>query len=228
MSIKCINENPELLRAWIEKEKKNDEIYLKNNKDSLIPLFENELRELGFSFEITNQTFLLMPKYKNVVVPIAIKYYQLAKKIRNENEVNHFLSFFNYRGLEGVVPMLLDDYRSSQTPDLTKWFISSCLYSIRSNKLIAEYLEIISNADFGNNRKMIILLVGKLKVESATQHLIDLLEDEQVRLHAICALADFKKEEFRCHFERFQNSTHPGWRKYSRMALKKLNANKTN
>ena len=70
---------------------------------------------------------------------------------------------------------------------------------------------------------MIILLLGKLKEESAVPILIDLLEDDEVRLQAICALGEFKKEEFRCHFERFQNSTHPGWRKYAKAALKKLN-----
>ena len=62
-----------------------------------------------------------------------------------------------------------------------------------------------------------------LKEENAIPILIDLLEDEDVRLHAISALSEFKREAFRCYFERFQNSTHPGWRKYARLAIKKLN-----
>ena len=61
---------------------------------------------------------------------------------------------------------------------------------------------------------------------SAIPILIDLLEDEDVRLHAICALSDFKKEEFRCYFERFQDSKHPGWRKYAKAAIKKLDNKK--
>lgn len=68
---------------------------------------------------------------------------------------------------------------------------------------------------YGRNRQMIVLLLGKLKEECAIPTLIDLLEDEEVRLHAISALGEFKREEFRCYFERFQNSTHPGWRKYA-------------
>ena len=127
MGIESINSNPDILKKVIDRAKLDSEQYYKGNPDSLIPPFEKELRELGFVFEISNQTYGFMPKHKNVILPIAIKYYQLAKKTRNENEVNHFLGFFNYRGLEGVVPMLLDDYRSSQTTDLTKWFISSCL-----------------------------------------------------------------------------------------------------
>lgn len=60
----------------------------------------------------------------------------------------------------------------------------------------------------------------KLKEESAIPTLIDLLEDEEVCLHAISALGDFKREEFRCYFERFQDSTHLGWRKYAKAAKK--------
>ena len=70
---------------------------------------------------------------------------------------------------------------------------------------------------------MIILLVGKLKVKAAIPILINWLEDEGVRLQAIAALGDFKQENVRQYFERFQNSTHPGWRKYAKSALKKLN-----
>lgn len=224
MSIKYINDNPELLREWINREKLRHESYCKNNPDSLIPLFEKELRELGFDFEIGNQTLSFMPKHKNIILPIAIKYYQLAKKQKKDNEQNHFMRFFSFKGIDEVVPFLLEDYYSPETPDLTCWFISDCLYSIRSKKYVDEYLKIISNKSFGTNRQMIILLVGKLKVENAIPLLIDLLEDEEVRLHSITALGDYKREDFRCHFERFQNSKHPGWRKYARSALKKLDS----
>lgn len=33
------------------------ERYYRENPDSLIPLFEKELRELGFDFEVSSQTF---------------------------------------------------------------------------------------------------------------------------------------------------------------------------
>lgn len=122
--------------------------------------------------------------------------------------------------------MLLDDYRSDSTADITRWFISDCLCRIRSRKFIKEYIDIVSNKKYGSNRKLLVLLLGKLKEESAIPILIDLLEDEEVRLHAICALGDFKREEFRCYFERFKDSKQPGWRKYSREAIKKLDAKK--
>ena len=96
------------------------------------------------------------------------------------------------------------------------------LFEIRSRKYVQDYLRIVSDPTFGRNRQMLVLLLGKLKEESAIPVLIDLLEDEEVRLHAISALGQFKREEFRGYFERFQNASHAGWRKYAREALKKL------
>lgn len=223
MSINDVINNPKAKKNWIERAKKNEDNYRKKHPDSLIPLFENELRKAGFEFEISNQTLGFMPRNKKTILPIAIKYYLLAKKQNKIDEQNHFLSFFQFKGFEEVVPILIEDYYSEETQDLSRWFISDCIYQIRSKNFVKEYLDIVSSKMFGRNRQMIVLLLGKLKEESAIPTLIDLLEDEEVRLHAISALGEFKREEFRCYFERFQNSTHPGWRKYAKSAIKKLN-----
>lgn len=224
MSIEDINNNPNMLQIWINKEKVNAERYYSENPDSLIPLFERDLKKFGFIFEFIGQAVSFMPKHKKTILPIAIRYYQLAKKQQKYNEQDFFLKFFHFKGFDEVVPMLIDDYYSLITPDLTRWYISDCLFAIKSNQYIDEYLRMIANPELGQNRQMIILLVGKLKIEKAIPVLIDLLEDEDVRLHAICALGDFKKEELRCYFERFQNAKHPGWRKYAKAALKRLDS----
>ena len=223
MSIKDINNNPTWLRTWLDNTKAAEEQYYKDHIDSLIPLFMKELRDLGFEFEISSQAVGFIPKHKKVILPIAIKYYQAAKELGQSDEQNYFMEFLRIKGLDDVIPMLLEDYYSEKTKDLTRWFISDCIYKIRSKKFVKEYLDIVSSSRFGINRQMIVLLLGKLKEESAIPTLINLLEDEEVRLHAICALGEFKREEFRCYFERFQDSTHPGWRKYAKSAIKKLN-----
>ena len=223
MSLKDINNNPYTIKLWIDNEKAAEEQYYKDNADSLIPIFKKELKDFGIEFETFNQAVGFVPKHKKEILPFATKYYQLAKKLKKPNEQNYFISFLCIKGLDDVIPMLLEDYYFEKTTNLTRWFISDCIYQIRSKKFIKEYIDIVSNKTFGINRQMIVLLLGKLKEESAISTLVDLLEDEEVRLHAICALGEFKREDFRCHFERFQNSTHPGWRKYARTALKKLN-----
>lgn len=214
-----VNNDQNILKMQIDKAQKE---YCSQHPDSLIPCFEEELRKLGFNFEISNQALRFMPKYKETILPIAIKYYQSAKKQKKYNEQSCFMCFFRFEGFDEVVPMLLKDFYSDKTPELTRWTISDCIFMIKSKNYIGDYLNIISNPKFGENRQMIILLVGELKAEPAIPILIDLLEDESVRSYAIKALSDFKKEEFRPYFERFQNSKNIGWQKYARSALKNL------
>ena len=225
MSLKDIISNPKLLDEWIKREKEGYERYCEMHPNSLLPKFKQELVELGFSYEYPNQALSFMPKHKKIIIPIAIKYYQEAKVQNIENEQLFFLGFFQYKGLNELVPMLLKEYHSHEISDHVRWSISDCLYTIRNAQYANEYLDIIQNPIYGSDRQMIVLLIGKLRFENAIPCLIELLEDESVRLHAICALGDFKREEFRPHFERFANDKHPGWRKYAKIALKKLSDN---
>ncbi len=217
MSNYDINSNPDLVKRMIDWYKENEE-QLRKNPDSILLDFKQELLNLGFDFQVLNQAESFLPKHKDTILPVVIKYYKMAKL---KNEKQYLLGWFHHRGLDEVVPLLLEDYFSDD-PDVDRWEIGDRLYQIRSKKYIDDYLRIISDASYGQDRQMVILLVGKLKVEAAIPVLIDLLEDEGVRLQAIAALGDFKRDELRPYFERFQNSKHSGWRKYAKAALKKL------
>lgn len=220
--MKLIYENPVILRAWIDGKKEMMEEYLKDNPDSLYPEFEAEIRKIGIEFEIVEQILDYMPQRKDDIVPIALRYYRLARNQGKENEQREFLKFFDFEGLDELVPMLLKDYRSDNTSELSRRYISDCLYTIRSKKYVSEYLDIITSPSYGTNRQMVILLLGELRAEAAIPALLELLEDETVRTHTIYALSEFKREDFRHHFERFTSAKHPGWRKYSREAIEKL------
>ena len=217
MSNYDINSNPDLVKRMIDRYKENEE-QLRKNPDSILLDFKQELLDLGFDFQVLNQAESFLPKHKDTILPVVIKYYKMAKL---KNEKQYLLGWFHHRGLAEVVPLLLEDYFSDD-PDVDRWEIGDRLYQIRSKKYIDDYLRIISDASYGRDRQMVILLVGKLKVKAAIPVLIDLLEDEGVRLQAIAALGDFKRDELRPYFERFQNSKHSGWRKYAKAALKKL------
>lgn len=217
MSRYDINSNPALVRRMLA-EYEAGEAQMRQQPDSVLLAFKQELLALGFRFQVLNQAESFMPKYKDVILPLVLKYYRLATR---KNEKEYLLGWLHHRGLEEAVPLLLEEYYA-QPPAVDRWFISDRLYQIRSRAYIDDYLRIISNPAYGRARQMVILLVGKLKVEAAVPILIGLLEDEEVRLHAIIALGQYKREEFRGYFERFQDAKQPGWRKYARAALKKL------
>ena len=188
MSSHDLNSNPVLVKQLI-KQYQDDAASARQCPDSVLPAFERELHQLGFQFEVLNQAEALLPKHKKTVLPIVMKYYALAK---NPAEKNELLRWLHHRGFEEAVPMLLADYYSDRTPDTTRWFISDTLFEIRSRKYVQDYLRIVSDPTFGRNRQMLVLLLGKLKEESAIPVLIDLLEDEEVRLHAISALGQHR------------------------------------
>lgn len=220
MSNYDINSNPALVKQMIENSKKASEKYFAEHADSLIPPFEQELRNLGFQFEISEQIKQFLPKHKKTILPIAIKYYQQATY---DNEKNFFISLFHYRGFAEVIPMLLNDFYSDKISSLTRQFIGETLRAIRSKKYIDDYLEIIAKPQYGLARVPIFLLVGDLKVEQAIPILVHLLEvDEEFAPCALQTLGTYKRFELRPYFERFTNSSDMHLRKIAKAALKKL------
>lgn len=220
MSNYDINSNPALVKQMIENSKKASEKYYAEHPDSLIPPFEQELRDLGFQFEISEQIGQFLPKHKKTILPIVIKYYQQATY---DNEKNYFISLFHYRGFEEVVPMLLNDFYSDKISSLTRQFIGESLRAIRSKNYIDDYLEIIAKPQYGLARAPIFSLVGDLKVEQAIPILIHLLEvDEEFAPCALQTLGNYKQFELQPYFEHFINSPDMCMRKIAKTALKKL------
>lgn len=220
MSDYDINSNPALVKQIVENSKKASEKYFAEHADSLIPPFEQELRNLGFQFEISEQIKQFLPKHKKTILPIAIKYYKQAKY---DNEKNFFISLFHYRGFVEVIPMLLNDFYSDKISPLTRQFIGETLRTIRSKKYTDEYLRIIANLQYGLARVPIFSLVGDLKIEQAIPILVNLLEvDEEFAPCALQTLGVYKRLELRPYFEHFINSPDMHLRKIASAALKKL------
>ena len=220
MSNYDINSNPDLVRRMIENYKKASEKYFAQYPDSVILTFEQELRDLGFQFEISPQIDQFLPKHKETILPIAIKYYQQAKYPKDKN---FFILLFHHKGFEEVVPMLLNDFYSDKALPLTREFIGETLRAIRSKKYIKDYLEIIAQPQYGLARAPIFSLVTSLKAEQAIPVLIHILEaDKEFASCALKALGAYKRPEFRPYFERFANSPDMDLRKIAISALEKL------
>ena len=220
MSNYDINANPALVKQIIENTKKAYEEYLAEHPDSLIPSFEQELRDRGFQFEISEQIKWFLPKHKKTILPIAIRFYQQATY---DNEKNFFISLFNYRGFEEVIPMLLDDFYSDKTPYLTRQFICETLRAIRSKNYIEDYVGIINNPKYGLARAPIFWLIGSLKVEQAIPVLINLLDgDDEYTASILKTLEMYKRTELKPYFERFVDNADNNLQKIAIAALKNM------
>lgn len=222
MSMETVNSSPSFQQQWLAREKENEKQYFAGHPDSLIPRFAAELSALDLHTETTTQLLGFMPRHKKTVLPIAVTYYQQAKQKTLPDEQNFFLQFFQFKGINEVVPLLIEDYKDAQTTDLTRWFISDCLYQIRNPDHMEMYLELVSDPQYGINRQMLVLLLGKLKSESAIPVLIALLEDSDVSMQSIIALGEYRQPEFRPYFEQFLTSREQGIRNAARASLKKI------
>ena len=94
MSNYDINSNPDLVKCMIERYKASEE-QMKERPDSILLDFKQELLNLGFNFQVLNQAESLLPKYKDMVLPVVIKYYKMAKL---KNEKQYLLGWFHHRG----------------------------------------------------------------------------------------------------------------------------------
>ena len=181
--------------------------------DRLITLFADEMRESGLEFCECDDLYGFMPEKKEIILPLAVKYFHMAREEENDEAQNYFLGFFEHKGLDEVVPMLVESYADAHTWDATRWFIAECLYTIEMREYVTEYVRVAKDRTLGSSRQKVIALLGKIKDESTVPALVELLDDASVRAHTITALSKFENPDLRPHFERFRNDENPGVRK---------------
>ena len=192
--------------------------YIQENPNSCVKTFMDRLRDIGFQFSVSVQVKQFMPKHKDIILPLAVSYFDEAVLV---NERNYFISLMRYPCCKSVVPKLLAAfYRGSSLDDRER--ISECIYSIHDKTYAEEYLKIISTEEYGVHRAMFILLLGRLKYQNAIEQIIALLQDPKLTKYAIISLGDYKNIEFRDYFERYVNSGDYYLSRYAKQALKKL------
>ena len=141
--------------------------------DELILLFADEVRAAGLEFDECDELPGFMPERKDVLLPVTLKYYRLAREEGRDEAMNYFLAFFEHKGLDDIVPALIEDYTDLQTWDATRWFIADCLYTIEAPGYVDEYIKAVKDTRLGSSRQKIIALLGKLKDELAIAALVN-------------------------------------------------------
>ena len=220
MSNYNINNNSELVQLMIQNEKRADEEYKRNNPDSLLIVFEKELKELGYEFEILDQVRGFLPKHKKYIIPIAMKFYE---RTHLEQDKRYFLGLFHYKGLDECIPLMLRDMYSEDVSISSKALIAENLRVIHSPDYIDDYLRVLSMKTLNDVRNPIISLVGDFKVEQAIPMLVSALgEEKNITTNALEALGKYRKAELRTYFEEYLNHKNKYYRREAKKALQKL------
>lgn len=137
----------------------------------------------------------------------------IRKQLKNRIDLsNDILNFYKKAKLENEKVSFLEDLKATgyNKDELTKlvlgafvsgkkssylWHYADLLYSIKNFCYLEQYIDIIKDESYGEDRQMLILLVGKSKKAYVIPILKDLLSDSTVYGHALDALSDFSGDD---------------------------------
>jgi HEAT repeat protein len=165
-----------------------------------------ELRKVGLNVASIFDLVNTKEKYPEAI-PILV---QLAKKDYADPRVlDGVIRALTVKEAKGAAnETLLKVYaRLASEHELVRWSIGNAFSVIITPKDVDQVLQIVQDKSSGMSRQMFVIALGGFrnspKIESV---LIQLLDDEEVVLHAIKALTKLRSQRARPHLENLSNS----------------------
>ena len=120
-----------------------------------------------------------------------------------------------------LVPKLLTEFKSAKN-NYYRWAIANSINIIHSMTIEKELIELSSNNKYGTGRQMLVLSLGEYKSDLSLNCLVNLLNDEEVRGHALQALGKCGNPEVLSDIEMYCNSDNNWIKKTAINAAKKI------
>jgi len=102
------------------------------------------------------------------------------------------------------------------------WAIGNALSIVEVKGFEAQIIELCRNKKYGAARQMLVLGLGRFRSSEAEQTAVELLNDRQVQLHAIDALAKMKSKRALFDLEKLLTDDRAAIRKEARKAITKI------
>ncbi|SEA68027.1 hypothetical protein SAMN05192529_1462 [Arachidicoccus rhizosphaerae] len=120
-------------------------------------------------------------------------------------------------------PVLIAEYnRTPKDKTLLRWAIGNTIYTTITEDDVENILPIVLDKTNGTSRQMFVAALGKVKSEKAEDVLVNLLDDEEVTLHALEALGRMKSRKAREKVTMLTSHSKALIRKEALKTLKKL------
>ena len=185
------------------------------NGNDIIPMFLNEIKSLGYEFELSIQAreiCRINPKEFRLII---MKYYKIAKL---ENEKAYLMSCFNSKKNNEMVPFFINEFYCNNN-SIVRSAIGNCLISTSNIKYLNDYVKMIKDSHLGVDRAYIILTVKKLKNKAIVDALIEILSDSDLRLDSLQVLKSYKDKALYSVFNEYINDNDPEVRKEAKKAI---------
>lgn len=177
----------------------------------------DEINSLGYSMT-SSSDIMKIGKSDTKLIPLLIEWLQKASVIGDKELIVRSLGV---KGFSEASNVLLDEFEASDKM-MYKWAIGSSLLNIQDKSTKYRLIRIASDNSHGMSRQMIIVALGKMKIEEALPTLISLLEDNQEVGHVIYALSYYKKNDLIEVIKPYTNHNEKWVQKEANKAIKKL------
>lgn len=118
---------------------------------------------------------------------------------------------------------LIDEFKKADPASSLAWAIGNALSIVSVDGFEKEVIQLALNRKYGQARQMIVLGLGRLRSWDAQEAAVELLNDEDVKLHAIQALGAMKSKRALFELEKLLTDKRAVIRKEARKAITKIN-----
>ena len=217
MSNKDLNEKQwlaiknDIYEKALEEEKK-----LHYHEGSIYPDFYEEIKKLGFEFEIGMQLENICRENPEITKNIILKYY---KKSICDDEKGFLMACLINKKHKDLIPFFIEEFYKYEKAN--RDWAGNCLIQTADVKYIEEYILMLKDSKLGDSRIYIIETVEKLKTnqKEIIPSLIKLLNDDILRLSALKALSKYKEPSLLSYFEKYKNDKSSDIRNVAKKAI---------
>lgn len=173
------------------------------DSDSILKRYDDFLESNGIYHSLNRDVFEKSIKGRIELCDGMVKLYNEAKLDNERLALLEDLSIIGYDEDKLAQLAINAFYIEPRPTDL--WEYADLLYSMKNYRYLPQYLDIIKDKSYGEERQMLILLVGKSKNDKVIPILTELLNDSTVYGHALDALSNFQRDEIDGIMSKYEN-----------------------
>lgn len=175
------------------------------------------LRKRGYSINSINDLMRLSSKERELIPFLS----GLLEQFTDENDKEFIVRCLGVKGFQEIIPKLLEEFKTAKGNSY-RWAIANSINIIHDMTIEQELITLSENKKYGTGRQMLVLSLGCYKTDSSIKCLRGLLQDEEVRGHALRALGKCGNSEVLPDIEKYCDSDNRWIRKEALNAADKI------
>ena len=175
------------------------------------------LRKRGYSINSINDLMRLSSKERELIPFLS----GLLEQFTDENDKEFIVRCLGVKGFQEIIPKLLEEFKTAKG-NSHRWAIANSINIIHDMTIEQELITLSENKKYGTGRQMLVLSLGCYKTDSSIKCLRGLLQDEEVRGHALRALGKCGNSEVLPDIQKYCDSDNRWIRKEALNAADKI------